>query len=114
MMAARCYVAGPMTGIPRLNFPAFHAAANRLRAAGINAVNPAEINTDPTASWVDCMRADLKQLVDCDAILLLPGWEASRGATLEHTVAAALGLRIFQTPEGAITALAGAEERRAA
>ena len=30
----RIYIAGPMTGYPELNFPAFHAAANSLRAQG--------------------------------------------------------------------------------
>lgn len=101
-MSARVYVAGPMNGLPDLNFPAFHAATAQLRAGGVRAVNPAEINAAAAGQWVDCMRADLKQLVDCDAIVLLPGWEKSKGATLEHTVAVALGLRVYQTVEGAI------------
>jgi hypothetical protein len=33
--------------------------------------------------------------VTCDAIQLLPGWENSRGATLEHHIAVALGLQII-------------------
>lgn len=91
----RCYIAGPMTGYPELNFPRFHAEAARYRALGWHIVNPAEINADPTAKWLNCMREDLKQLVDCDSILMLPGWEKSRGATLEHHVATALGMTIF-------------------
>ena len=42
----RIYVAGPMTGHPELNFPAFHAAATELRALGHHVENPAEINAD--------------------------------------------------------------------
>jgi hypothetical protein len=38
----RIYIAGPMTGLVEHNFPAFHAAADRLRKAGWDAVNPAE------------------------------------------------------------------------
>lgn len=94
-MKLRIYVAGPMTGLPDLNFPSFHAAAARLRALGHDVVNPAEINTDPNAAWRDCMRVDIKALVDCDAIALLPGHEKSRGATLERTIAAGLGLQVF-------------------
>lgn len=91
----RAYLAGPMSGHPDLNFPRFHAATARLRALGHEVVNPAEINVDPSAGWAACMRADLAQLLTCEAIALLPGWEASRGATLEHHVAKTLGMRVF-------------------
>lgn len=92
----KIYIAGPMTGLPELNFPAFHAAAQELRAAGHDVINPAEINPDPGTAWEDCMRADIAQLVTCDAIFLLPGWERSRGASLEHHIARELGLRIVR------------------
>jgi hypothetical protein len=88
----RLYLAGPMTGIPDLNFPAFHAAAARLRASGHDVVNPAEINSDPNAKWVDCMRQDIAQLVTCHGIALLPGWEKSKGARLERHIANQLGM----------------------
>lgn len=91
----RIYIAGPMTGIPDLNFPAFNAEAARLRAAGWEVLNPAEINPDHTMAWADCMRRDLAALVTCDAIQLLPNWRASRGATLEYHVARELGLQVL-------------------
>lgn len=90
----KLYLAGKMSGEPDLNFPAFHAAAADLRARGHVVVNPAEINLDPGAAWLTCMRADIKQLVDCEAICLLPGWEKSRGATLEHQIALGLGMQV--------------------
>ena len=89
------YLAGPMSNLPAMNFPAFHSAAADLRALGHEVVNPAEINTDPGAAWLTCMRADIKQLVDCEAICLLPGWENSRGATLERQIAIGLGLQVY-------------------
>lgn len=92
----RIYVAGPMTGLPDLNFPAFNAEAARLRAAGWEVLNPAEINPDHTMAWAECMRRDIAVLVTCDAVQLLPNWRASRGATLEHHVARELGLEILQ------------------
>jgi len=90
----RIYIAGPMTGLPELNFPAFHRAAQLLRARGFDAVNPAEINADPSAGWQVCMRMDIAHLVTCDAVALLPGWERSRGAALEHHIATALSMRV--------------------
>lgn len=34
-------------------------------------------------------------LLDCDAIYMLPGWRESRGATTEHAVSVACGMRIY-------------------
>lgn len=66
----RIYIAGPMTGLRELNFPAFNAEAARLRAAGWEVLNPAEINPDHTMAWADCMRRDLPALCTCDAMQL--------------------------------------------
>jgi len=92
----RIYIAGPMTGHPDHNFPAFHAAAERLRKAGWDVVNPAENfdgRTDlPRETY---LRADVGLLVQCDAIALLPGWEESRGAKLEYLLARELGLKVI-------------------
>jgi hypothetical protein len=41
------------------------------------------------------MRADLRALLDCDAIFMLPGWRESRGATVEHAVAVACGIPVL-------------------
>lgn len=90
----RTYIAGPMTGLPDLNFPAFHREAAYFRAQGREVVNPAEINPDPTAGWQACMRADIRELVTCDEVVMLPGWENSKGASLEHHIAQALEMRV--------------------
>lgn len=88
------YISGPMTGLPELNFPAFHEAAARLRAAGRTVINPAEICTAVGLPWSDYMRKDLAELVKCDVIYLLPGWQWSRGARLELYVAEELGMAV--------------------
>lgn len=66
---------------------------------GYEVLNPAELNPDPTASWHDCMRADIKALCGCDAISLLPGWEKSQGAHLELHVAHRIGLQVLFVSE---------------
>lgn len=92
----RLYVAGPMSGMPELNFPAFHAESARLRALGFEVTNPAEINADPASGWLACMRADIPELVLCDGVALLPGWQKSRGASIEERLARDLGLLVFE------------------
>jgi hypothetical protein len=94
-MKHRIYIAGPMTGLHNLNFAAFHAKAAKLRAHGHDVINPAELCPDPSMTWHDCMRRDIAALVTCSAIHLLPGWQCSKGATLEHHIAERLGLAIF-------------------
>lgn len=90
----KLYLAGPMTGYPDLNFPHFHATAAQLRLQGHEVVNPAEINADTSAEWAACMKQDIAQLVTCDGIAVLTGWDASRGARLEHHIATALGMPV--------------------
>ena len=93
-IAQRIYVAGPMSGLPDFNYPAFHAEAKRLRNAGWHVENPAENPPPPCGSWEGYMRLALAQLVTCDAITLLPGWTRSKGACIEHFVAVHLGLAV--------------------
>lgn len=103
-----------MTGLPENNYPAFHEAARTLRAKGHKVVNPAEIHPHgrlrrlrhrvlralrlvrsqpPAPTWAEYMRTDLRALLDCDVVALLPGWEQSRGARREVSIADDLGMR---------------------
>lgn len=100
----KLYIAGPMTGIHELNFPAFHREAAYFRDQGHEVVNPAEINADPTAKWHDCMRADIRELVSCDGIAMLPGWERSKGASLEHHIARSLEMKVIYLVREAVLA----------
>ncbi|POB12318.1 DUF4406 domain-containing protein [Sulfobacillus sp. hq2] len=91
----RLYLAGPMTGYPDYNYPAFFAAADALRHAGYTILNPADIGLHPTWTWADYMRVGLDTLTThAEAVAVLPGWEASRGARLEVRLARRLGLRV--------------------
>lgn len=93
------YLSGPMTGLPDLNFPAFHAEAARLRRAGWHVVNPAELNTNPLLTWKQCLRVDLREMLTCSAVAHLPGWQRSDGAHLETYVAHRVGLDILTASE---------------
>lgn len=91
-----------MTGIEEYNYPAFEHAAAELRRNGHEVVSPHELSEQPVGEpedaaelWRSCMRKCLAALAGCDAIALLPGWQHSRGASLELFVATQLGLRVI-------------------
>ena len=90
------YLAGPMSGVENHNFPAFHAEAKRLRDLGHTVINPAETDGGDTSnSWEYYMKKDIAMMVGCDAVVVLPGWEKSRGANIEVNLARQLKIRVL-------------------
>lgn len=116
----KVYLAGPMRGIPLFNFPAFHAAASKLRAQGHEVFNPAERDIEHHGADISAgnMEGDEQKATeqfgfslrdamadDCfyickvaNAIALLPGWEKSKGAKAERALGLALGHEIIYLP----------------
>lgn len=92
----KVYLSGPMTGLPQSNYPAFDAAAASLRAIGYDVVNPADIGREigDGLEWSQYMRPCIAALVQCDAVVMLPGWHESRGAMIERDIALALGMQV--------------------
>ena len=93
----RLYVAGPMTGYPDFNYPAFNAVAEALRDKGFDVLNPVDAERhNPTPgtpqAWDWYMRHALRMVLEADGLALLPGWADSKGAALEVNVAQALQL----------------------
>jgi hypothetical protein len=96
----RLYIAGPMTGLPEFNYPAFYRAAEALAAKGFDTINPARADgREGCRSWLDYMRASLRDVADCDGIAVLPGWGESRGAALEVHIARSLDLPVKRLDE---------------
>lgn len=110
----RVYIAGPMRGYPYFNFPLFDTAAKALHAQGFDVVNPADhdrgkypnlvtwpgfptgdVDACPEFDLATCLRWDFHQLMECDAIVMLPGWERSIGACDERRIAERVGRRVF-------------------
>lgn len=103
---SKYYIAGPMSGIPKFNYPAFFEAAEALRSRGYEVVSPAEMDSPDVQAlalastegnlaelgstgetWGDMLAADVKLIADeVDGVVLLPGWHRSRGACLEAYV----------------------------
>ena len=95
MSIRKIYLAGPMTGYPEHNYPAFVKAAAELRSMGYEVVSPAEINPIGQGTWHDCMKRDIAQMVFCEAVVTLEGWQASKGAKTEAHVAMLLDIPII-------------------
>ena len=101
MSQHRIYIAGPMSGLPEFNHPAFHAAAAQLRGAGYIVTNPAEngLPVDDTP-WVDHMRRDITlMMARSNAVATLPGIGQSRGAMVEIRLAKGLGFHVMTVDE---------------
>ena len=94
------YLSGPMSGRPDYNFPAFNAAAKHWRAKGHRVINPAEFGVNEGWDWHQYLRQDIRALSEADAVAVLPGWQQSRGASLEVHIAETLGLPIYDATTG--------------
>jgi len=116
----RVYLAGPMRGYPDFNFPAFDAGAAALRALGHEVFSPAErdrevhgenVNDSKTGDLTDVPQFDLRGALAADlewvckyadAVVLLDGWEQSKGALAERAAAEALaceGVKVYTIKE---------------
>lgn len=87
----KCYISGPITGQPNGNKEAFEQGAICALAKGYQPINPHNNGLDKDSPWIEHMRADIKSMMDCDVIMLLPGWRKSKGARIEAMIAQALG-----------------------
>jgi len=93
----KVYISGAMTGLPDNNFPAFDEAAHLVAIHGLMFSNPANIARDifyevehgirPMPCRYGFMREDIKAMCDCNAVLLLQGWQKSWGAKWERIIA---------------------------
>jgi hypothetical protein len=50
------------------------------------------------------MQVDIKALVECNAIVMLPGWPESRGATLERSIAQGLSMPVMTLTDAILEA----------
>lgn len=111
---ARVYIAGPIAGRPDGNRAAFATAEEVLRRAGFKTSNPQWIDhahagpctgdevprAEGAEQWEEhrygCyLRADIRALLACDFIYILPDSQMSRGATVEKAVAYICGIEVL-------------------
>lgn len=108
MTKHKCYIAGPMSGMVQHNRQAFLKAEDFLRS--INSIetifNPISheaslmVQTgqvrDTKEAYRMCMAIDCEWICkEATMLYMLKGWENSKGARAEHTLAVCLGLEIL-------------------
>jgi hypothetical protein len=96
----KIYVSGRIKDYPG-HLEHFATASRRLRNRLYQVVNPCEVDPQKeNPTYEDFMRADIRELIECDAIYMLEGWERSVGARCEFHVAVLCGLEIqYELPE---------------
>lgn len=98
------YLAGPMSNIPKFNFPQFQQVVEILRAGGLTVISPHEQDTPEVQAeawaspdgkldaagkvggltWGQILAKDVELVADkIGGIVFLPNWHKSRGAKLE-------------------------------
>ena len=80
----KVYIAGKITGDPNYKGK-FAAEAEKIRAAGHIALNPAELPEGMEPG--DYMRICLAMIDAADEVAFLPSWEESYGARMEMVYA---------------------------
>ena len=101
----KLYISGPVTGYEQGNKPAFDQAKETLKAAGHDPISPFdgetseqtnETLTDKYGSlYWKVLAKDIVMMAGAEGVVLLPGWERSKGARIEAYVALHAGLPIF-------------------
>lgn len=108
MTNMRVYLAGPMTNLPHWGFDQFDRVKEDYLALGYKVVSPADhdrelgfegLGLNGTVDELErfnfdlpgALLWDLEQIASCMGVVLLRGWEHSKGARVELAFAAAIG-----------------------
>lgn len=127
----KVFISGPMTGHPNYNYQAFENAAHDLRSHGIDVVSPVDLDMDAgyvsveywvrenglrqfthvalTDKWCyeEALLGCIHEIVDCDYVVTLPGWQWSLGAQAEVAFADALVLTTLDYASSGATNIFG-------
>ncbi|KKL52760.1 hypothetical protein LCGC14_2282260 [marine sediment metagenome] len=105
------YLTGPMRGIRYYNFPAFIEACEQLElkgyavlcpastdiAEGFNASKPEdELTTEDMERFIV---RDVQMVIESDGVAVLPGFEKSKGAMVEVSLARFLDKPVYRYPD---------------
>ena len=102
-----------MRGVLYYNFPAFDAMKKRLTKMRWKVISPADLDRKAgfdamklpvDTNWFlnpkhfslrNCVKRDVKAIISCDAMAILPGWEKSTGVKAEKALADCLCIPVY-------------------
>lgn len=97
---SKWYISGKITGSPANNVvEKFARAEEQVKAFGHEPISPLNNGLGMEEDWNEHILADIKLLLECDAIYLLKDWQDSKGARIECFVAQECGLEIINQPD---------------
>lgn len=92
----KIYISGPISGQNKIEVSkAFADAKRAITDAGHTPVCPLDNGLPASASYEEHLLADFALLMGCEAIMLLYGWQLSRGCRMENFIASNMGKIIF-------------------
>ncbi len=105
------YVSGPMTDQPNFNREAFEELRQYIESEpGHKVIIPGdgeeytyeelETLTATPENRERWLRKDVEDILRCDEVWVLPGWEQSRGSTFEVLIALELGIPVVTENDG--------------
>jgi len=74
----------------------FYSLQDELETLGYNVINPFELDPKYGTKWGDYMRVCIENLMSCDYIYSMKGWENSKGAKEERRLADLVGIPVFR------------------
>lgn len=119
----KVYISGPITGYDLDERKQYFEAAERSAKAELQPqliVNPMKLVNNCLDNWPcdagqladappyihtwSCwMRLDIKAMMDCDTILMLPNWTESPGAMIEYQIAQLLKFKVIHMDNLGVT-----------
>lgn len=100
------YIAGKITGVKNYNKDEFYCMEACLLSRDIPVFNPLRNSFEiakkrgvpiEQLSREEIIRINIKELLQCSNIIMLRGWDNSRGAILEREIAEETGIRVHYT-----------------
>ena len=102
VIGKKVYLSGPITGIK--NYKGLFLFAEEIvrMCDAARIFNPASQIPD-SLGYGQAMKRCVAELAKYEAIVMLPGWHASKGAKLEHDIALSCGMDIVDLTDYSLT-----------